>query len=131
MLPVKLSRGLRQGFITTLCLFSINSFARDAFELMGVSTPAGEKQAYMAQEGDINLPVTVVNGAQQGPVLLLAAGTHGDEFPAMFALQKLAKELENLSAVSISLLICIRAAQIKNSSIMCTLLLSVIKSWTS
>ncbi|NVK56784.1 MAG: succinylglutamate desuccinylase/aspartoacylase family protein [Alteromonadaceae bacterium] len=61
---------------------------------MGVSTQPGQKQAYMATEGDVSLPVTVINGAQPGPVLLLAAGTHGDEFPAIFALQKLAKELD-------------------------------------
>lgn len=94
MLSTRLSRGLCQGLITTLCLFSMHSFAKDAFELVGVSTAVGEKQAYMAQEGDIRLPVTVVNGAHPGPVLLLAAGTHGDEFPAMFALQTLAKELD-------------------------------------
>ncbi|MDO6695278.1 M14 family metallopeptidase [Aliiglaciecola sp. 3_MG-2023] len=34
-----------------------------------------------------------MNGKESGPVLLLAAGTHGDEYPSMFALQRLAKEL--------------------------------------
>lgn len=83
----------RTLIVTVICFFSINVFAKDTFTLVGVSTAAGEKQSYIAQEGDIRLPVTVVNGVQDGPVLLLAAGTHGDEFPAMFALQKLAKEL--------------------------------------
>lgn len=93
MLSVPISRNLGKGLAAGLCFLSMNSFAKDAFELVGVSTKAGEKQAYVAQEGDIQLPVTVVNGAAEGPILLLAAGTHGDEFPAMFALQQLAKEL--------------------------------------
>lgn len=94
MLSTHIFRRFCKSLVTALCLFSMHSVAKEAFELVGVTTPVGEKQAYIAQEGNIKLPVTVVNGAQQGPVLLLAAGTHGDEFPAMFALQKLAKELD-------------------------------------
>ncbi len=94
MLSTRIPRALTRTLIATLCCVSLNSFAKEAFELVGTTTPVGEKQAYMAQEGDIRLPVTVVNGKQDGPVLLLAAGTHGDEFPAMFALQRLAKELD-------------------------------------
>ncbi|QCZ95136.1 succinylglutamate desuccinylase [Salinimonas iocasae] len=61
---------------------------------MGETTEPGEKRAYIASHNDIKLPVTVVNGAKSGPTLLLAAGTHGDEFPSMFALQRLAKALD-------------------------------------
>ncbi|MCS4306320.1 putative deacylase [Rheinheimera pacifica] len=93
MLSEQIFRNLCKGLAAALCVFSMHSVAKDAFELVGVSTSAGEKQSYVAQEGDIKLPVTVINGLAEGPVLLLAAGTHGDEFPAMFALQKLAQEL--------------------------------------
>ncbi|MBD3586921.1 succinylglutamate desuccinylase [Salinimonas sp. HHU 13199] len=61
---------------------------------MGEKTAVGEKHAFMARQDDIKLPVTVVNGAESGPTLLLAAGTHGDEFPSIFALQRLAQELD-------------------------------------
>ncbi|OFI33605.1 succinylglutamate desuccinylase [Alteromonas lipolytica] len=74
---------------------SFNTVATEkkAVELLGSSVPVGSKLSYIATEGDIELPVTVINGAAVGPVLLLAAGTHGDEFPSMFALQQLAKEI--------------------------------------
>lgn len=78
--------------LLTLASGAVN--AKESFELVGVSTPAGESHSYMATEGDISLPVTVVHGAHEGPVLLLTAGIHGDEFPAMFALQRLRSELD-------------------------------------
>ena len=77
-----------------LAFFSFNLSAKQAIELLGVATAAGEKQSYIAREKDIRVPVTVVNGSSEGPTLLIAAGTHGDEFPSMFALQQLAKELD-------------------------------------
>lgn len=80
-----------------LFFISLNAHSKDTFELLGVQTQAGEKNAYMATEGDIALPVTVVNGSESGPVLLLAAGTHGDEYPSMFALQQLANEIDPAS----------------------------------
>lgn len=80
--------------LISLLFSSFSVFAKEAFTLVNVKTGVGEKRAYISQEGDIRLPVTVVNGEQDGPVLLLAAGTHGDEFPSMFALQRLAKSLD-------------------------------------
>jgi hypothetical protein len=40
------------------------------------------------------IPVTVVNGAQPGPVLALVAGTHGYEYPPILALQRLRARLD-------------------------------------
>ena len=94
MLFTSMVRTVRLRLMTAmLCVVSVSAVAKAPFELVGVTTDPGEKQSYMAQEGNVRLPVTVINGSQPGPVLLLAAGTHGDEFPAMFALQKLAKAL--------------------------------------
>lgn len=94
MVSLQLPRLLNTCAMVVLFVFSFNAKAKEPFELVGVTTAAGEKQSYIAEEGNVRLPVTVVNGAHPGPVLLLAAGTHGDEFPAMFALQKLGKELD-------------------------------------
>ncbi|MDC8831957.1 succinylglutamate desuccinylase/aspartoacylase family protein [Alteromonas gilva] len=89
----KLSHSLAVVLFAALSLCSVSAFADGAFELAGVSTPVGEKNTFFATEGDIALPVTVVHGNKPGPVLLLTAGIHGDEFPSMLALQKLGKEL--------------------------------------
>ena len=80
--------------IIAMCLCSLSVQAKAPFELVGVMTEPGQKHSFIAEEGYIKLPVTVVNGTHPGPVLLLAAGTHGDEFPSMFALQRLASELD-------------------------------------
>jgi hypothetical protein len=40
------------------------------------------------------IPVTVVNGAQPGPVLALIAGTHGVEYPPVLALQRLRTSID-------------------------------------
>ena len=70
---------------------SFQSLANAPYELMGVTTETGEKQSYVAVKNDVTLPVTVINGTKEGPVLLLTAGVHGDEYPSMFALQQLKK----------------------------------------
>src|SRR5262245_27228749 len=40
------------------------------------------------------IPVSVVNGAQPGPVLALVAGTHGYEYTSIVALQRLLPRLQ-------------------------------------
>ena len=80
--------------MAVICTISFNTTATTSFELLGVTTKAGQKNSYLATEGAITLPVTVVNGLQPGPVLLLTAGIHGDEFPSMLALQRLRTELD-------------------------------------
>lgn len=80
--------------ISLCCAFSLNVSANEPFELMGVTTQTGEKASYLAKERDITLPVTVINGKNDGPVLLLTAGIHGDEFPSMYALQQLQQSID-------------------------------------
>ena len=40
------------------------------------------------------IPITIVHGADDGPVLALIAGTHGYEYPGITALQRLRKSLD-------------------------------------
>lgn len=47
-----------------------------------------------AADGGAELPVTVVNGAESGPVLALIAGIHGYEYPPMLALQRIRRSLD-------------------------------------
>ncbi|MCM2255960.1 MAG: M14 family metallopeptidase [Vicinamibacteria bacterium] len=49
--------------------------------------PAGVDEA-------TRVPVSVVHGAQPGPVLALIAGTHGYEYPPILALQRLLPQLD-------------------------------------
>ena len=42
---------------------------------------------------DENIPVTVVNGREDGPVLALVAGNHGYEYPPILALQMLRERM--------------------------------------
>lgn len=80
--------------VSLCCAFSLNVSANAPYELMGVTTKTGEKTSYLAKENNITLPVTVINGKSDGPVLLLTAGIHGDEFPSMYALQQLQQSID-------------------------------------
>jgi predicted deacylase len=46
-----------------------------------------------AQDVGTRIPVSIVNGARSGPVLALIAGTHGYEYPAITALQRLLADI--------------------------------------
>jgi len=90
---------LRRGFFFQWLLMlwltaSSAAFAQAPFELANVLTEAGQSHSYIASENDIQVPVTVMHGSQPGPVLLLTAGVHGDEFPAILALQRLREEID-------------------------------------
>ncbi len=43
---------------------------------------------------EIQIPITVVNGKKDGPVLALTAGIHGYEYPPILALQRLKQQLD-------------------------------------
>ena len=43
---------------------------------------------------EIQIPVTVINGRQDGPLLLITAGIHGGEYPCIETATKLAKEID-------------------------------------
>ena len=65
------------------------ALAENVFSLAGHQVEAGSVKSWVQPVADTTLPITVINGQTKGPVLTLTAGIHGDEFPAIFALQKL------------------------------------------
>ena len=50
---------------------------------------SGYLEVAAAADGAARIPVTLVHGARPGPTLALIAGTHGYEYPAITALQRL------------------------------------------
>lgn len=53
-----------------------------------INVPAG------SDGPEIWIPITVVNGNKEGPILALTAGIHGYEYPPILALQRLRRQLE-------------------------------------
>jgi len=44
--------------------------------------------------GEVKIPVTVINGLNEGPVLALVAGVHGYEYPPVLAMTRMASEID-------------------------------------
>ncbi|MFC1724062.1 succinylglutamate desuccinylase/aspartoacylase family protein [candidate division KSB1 bacterium] len=80
--------------------FSVSLFAQGTFKVGEVSVKSGEKKSgYIivpaGSDGDeVQIPITVINGAKSGPVLALVAAVHGYEYPPVLALQRLIKLLD-------------------------------------
>jgi len=76
------------------------AFCQEILTVGQVTASPGEKKSgyIIVPEGpdgpEIRLPITVVNGAVDGPVLALTAGIHGYEYPPVLALQRLRSQLE-------------------------------------
>ena len=79
---------LRDALLTLLLCASVAQ-AREPLTLAGHRVAAGTSASFVTQAGSASLPISVLHGAHAGPVLTLTAGIHGDEFPAIFALQRL------------------------------------------
>ncbi len=87
-----------------LCLFVMlifpDTFSQEVFQVGEVKTVPGEKKSgYIIipagfDSGEVKVPVTVVNGTKDGPVLALVAGVHGYEYPPVLAMTKLSMELD-------------------------------------
>jgi predicted deacylase len=81
-------------------LLSGNLPAQQIFSVGGVQTLPGQKKTgYIvvpagADCSEVNVPITVVNGSHEGPVLALVAGVHGYEYPPILALTRMAHELD-------------------------------------
>lgn len=72
---------------------------REAFTVADITAQPGETASGIlsipaADDPETELPVTIVHGAQPGPVLALIAGNHGYEYPPILALQRLRSMLE-------------------------------------
>jgi len=74
--------------------------AQTVFSVGAVQTVPGQKKSgYIVVPagtdcGEVNVPVTVVNGIHEGPVIALVAGVHGYEYPPILAMTRMARELD-------------------------------------
>ncbi len=64
------------------------------FSVGSARAGAGETVSGWLDVPGAQTPVTVIRGAQPGPVLALVAGTHGYEYPPILALQKLRPQVD-------------------------------------
>ena len=83
-------------YLLIFMMFSHQSFAfaQAPFVGIGQHVSAGTLHAWLQPVGKTALPITIIHGSFPGPVLTLTAGIHGDEFPAIFALQQLAQTIQ-------------------------------------
>jgi hypothetical protein len=90
--------------LSKVFLFSVLSTlhlhaSADDFTLGEITVPRGERVSGFinvpegADEGT-KIPVTVVHGASDGPVLALIAGIHGYEYPPITALQAMRTQVD-------------------------------------
>ncbi len=68
----------------------------DTLNICGLTVERGSKLRTMLPVPDtqIEIPITIINGTQDGPTLLVTAGIHGGEYPGIAAAMELGKELE-------------------------------------
>lgn len=69
------------------------------FEVCGIKTSPGEKRSRFVTAaelpiGRIDIPLTIINGAEDGPALMVSSGIHGTEYPGIKAAQIIAQETE-------------------------------------
>ncbi len=91
--------GLIPRVLLTLLAVSGAAHARDVEQLGTLRASAGEAiSGYLEvpalDDNGARIPVSLVRGAETGPVLALIAGTHGYEYPGISALQRLRQSLD-------------------------------------
>lgn len=60
-----------------------------------VAAPGAKVTGFLDVPGTgVRMPLTVVNGAEPGPTVLITGGTHGGEYPGIEAAIRLARELD-------------------------------------
>jgi len=88
--------------VITAILFILSTMliGQNEFKVGEISTQPGEKiSGYInvppgEDSEEVKVPVTVINGKKDGPVLALFAGVHGYEYPPVLAMMRLIKELD-------------------------------------
>lgn len=91
---------MNKSLFVLLIAFAIQQPAfADSFQVGTVEAQRGHKASgYLAVPPGIDdgtmIPITVVYGMGDGPTLVLVAGTHGYEYPAITALQRMRKSLD-------------------------------------
>lgn len=92
--------------ITTIMialLIPVLIYSQEIFKVGEIETKPGQKSSgyIIAPAGEdsdeVKIPVTVVNGIKDGPVLALVAGVHGYEYPPVLAMTRLSQMLDPLT----------------------------------
>lgn len=90
---------MKKIVVLALLLSATAALARDPLAVGGVIANTGQKASGWidvpkgSDEGT-RIPVTVVHGAKEGPILALIAGTHGYEYTSIIALPRVAAKLD-------------------------------------
>ena len=86
--------------VSLICVLVSTIFAQGVFKVGEVIVKQGEKKSGFiivppgVDSDEVKIPVTVINGSKDGPVLALFAGVHGYEYPPILAMIRLAKKLD-------------------------------------
>jgi len=100
---IEMPRSSAFAVIVTCIFLSVTAAAVSAqgsLRVGNVTAVPGEKKSGFitvpaGNDGPaVKIPVTVVNGINDGPVLALTAGVHGYEYPPVLALQRIREKLE-------------------------------------
>lgn len=103
-------KAIRVFTIFIICHFISLSFAQKTIKVGEITANPGEsKNGYIivpaGEDGEEQkIPVTVINGIKEGPVLAMTAGVHGYEYPPILAFQRLIKMI-NPSEISGALIL--------------------------
>lgn len=71
----------------------------DTIEIRGIRTTRGERVQGLIEIGEttrgpVRVPVEIINGAEDGPILCITAGVHATEYPPMDAVMRTIRSLE-------------------------------------
>lgn len=66
------------------------------FTACGLAVPRGTKlRTYLdVPESKVKIPITIINGHEDGPTILITAGIHGSEYPGIAAAMELGRDIE-------------------------------------
>lgn len=68
----------------------------DTVNICGLTIKRGEKLRTMLPVPDttVKIPITIINGYEDGPTLFITAGIHGGEYPGIAATMELGRDIE-------------------------------------
>lgn len=68
----------------------------DTVNICGLTINRGEKLRTLLPVPDttVKIPITIINGHEDGPTLFITAGIHGGEYPGIAAAMELGRDIE-------------------------------------
>lgn len=68
----------------------------DTMDICGLKAERGQKlQTYIpVLDSNTKIPITIINGQNDGPTLLITAGIHGGEYPGIAAAIEISQAIE-------------------------------------